>query len=214
MEEPGSSEAVPSGKKERVFNSPTRGRMTFEAMMRDIVDYIKGLPASSCKIIIGSDSQVKSDTCFITAVIVHRLGKGARYYYRKKIHRKIISLRQKIFYETALSLEVGGMVHRYFAVEGLDDLDVEIHIDVGVHGETRILSGRWWAWLPGAALRPKSSPTPSGLPAWQISTQNKLKDVQPGSDICSASPGAFGNDNRHNQPCPRTCSAVCPGKHR
>jgi predicted RNase H-related nuclease YkuK (DUF458 family) len=109
--------------------------MTFEAMMRDIVDYIKGLPASSCKIIIGSDSQVKSDTCFITAVIVHRLGKGARYYYRKKIHRKIISLRQKIFYETALSLEVGGMVHRYFAVEGLDDLDVEIHIDVGVHGE-------------------------------------------------------------------------------
>ena len=55
---PGSSGVVPSGKKGSVlFSSPTKGRMTFEEMMRDIVEYIKGFPVSSCKIIIGSDSR-------------------------------------------------------------------------------------------------------------------------------------------------------------
>jgi hypothetical protein len=144
------------------FNSPTKGRMSFEAMMGDIVDYIQGLPSSSCKIIVGSDSQVKSDTCFITAVIVHRLGKGARYYYRKKIHRKIISLRQKIFYETALSLEVGGAVHRYFADGGLDDLDVEIHIDVGIHGETKELIREVVGMVTGSGFKAKIKPDAFG----------------------------------------------------
>ncbi|MFZ5597200.1 MAG: ribonuclease H-like YkuK family protein, partial [Bacillota bacterium] len=120
------------------FISPTKGKLNFNDMMADIAEYITGLPTSSYKVIIGSDSQVKSETCFITAVVVHRLGKGARYYYRKRIQRKIKSLRQKIFYETALSLEVGSRIANYLAENGLDDLEVEIHIDVGKQGETRV----------------------------------------------------------------------------
>ncbi|MCL6634386.1 MAG: ribonuclease H-like YkuK family protein [Peptococcaceae bacterium] len=144
------------------FVSPTKGRLSFEEMMEDIIKYIKGLPSSSYKIIIGSDSQVKSETCFITAVIVHRLGKGARYYYRKKTQRKIRSLRQKIFYETALSLEVGGMVHKYFAGEGFDDLNVEIHIDVGLHGETKDLIREVVGMVTGSGFRAKIKPEAYG----------------------------------------------------
>lgn len=144
------------------FISPSKGRMDFEKMMRDIILYIKGLPTSSYKIIIGSDSQVKSDTCFITAVIVHRLGKGARYYYRKKTQRKIKSLRQKIFYETALSLEVGGMVHKYFADNGFDDLKVEIHIDVGIHGDTKDLIREVVGMVTGSGFRAKIKPEAFG----------------------------------------------------
>lgn len=144
------------------FNSPSKGRLDFEEMMRDIIKYIKGLPTSSYKIIIGSDSQVKSETCFITAVIVHRLGKGARYFYRKKTQRKIKSLRQKIFYETALSLEVGGMVHRFFADEGFDDLDVEIHIDVGIHGETKDLIREVVGMVTGSGFTAKIKPDAYG----------------------------------------------------
>ena len=144
------------------FVSPSKGRMDFEEMMRDIIMYIKGLPTSSYKIIIGSDSQVKSDTCFITAVIVHRLGKGARYYYRKKTQRKIKSLRQKIFYETALSLEAGGMVHKYFADNGFDDLKVEIHIDVGIHGETKDLIREVVGMVTGSGFRAKIKPEAFG----------------------------------------------------
>lgn len=130
--------------------------------MADIMGYITGLPTSSYKVIIGSDSQVKQETCFITAVIVHRLGKGARYYYRKKIQRKIKSLRQKIFYETALSLEVGGLIARYFAECGLDDLQVEIHIDVGKHGETRDLIREVVGMVVGSGFHAKIKPEAFG----------------------------------------------------
>ncbi|HOV79122.1 MAG TPA: ribonuclease H-like YkuK family protein [Bacillota bacterium] len=144
------------------FISPSKGRMGFGEMMSDIIRYIKGLPTSSYKIIIGTDSQVRSETCFITAIIVHRLGKGARYYYRKKVQRKIRSLRQKIFYETALSLEIGGMVHKYFADIGYDDLNVEIHIDVGVYGETKDLIREVVGMVTGSGFRAKIKPEAYG----------------------------------------------------
>ncbi len=147
------------------FTSPSKGKMDFEEMMADIIRYIKGLPTSAYKIIIGSDSMVKNDTCFITAIVVHRLGKGARYFYHKKTQRKIKSLRQKIFYETALSLEVGGLVHKYFADFGfndVDELDVEIHIDVSVHGETKNLIREVVGMVTGSGFRAKIKPEAYG----------------------------------------------------
>lgn len=144
------------------FVSPTKGSLNFNAMMAEIISYIKGLPNSSYKIIVGSDSMVKTDTCFITAVIVHRLGKGARYFYRKKTQRKIKSLRQKIFYETALSLEVGSLVHRYFADNGFVDLNVEIHIDVGIKGETKDLIREVVGMVTGSGFTAKIKPEAYG----------------------------------------------------
>ncbi len=140
------------------FMSPTKGKLNFEEMMADIYDYITGLPTSSYKVIIGSDSQVRSEICFITAVVVHRMGKGARYYYRKKIQRKIKSLRQKIFYETSLSLELGGMVSNYLAESGLDNLEVEIHIDVGKQGETRDLIREVVGMVTGSGFQARIKP--------------------------------------------------------
>jgi predicted RNase H-related nuclease YkuK (DUF458 family) len=136
--------------------------MTFEQMMTDVLEYIRGLPSSSYRIIIGSDSQVKRDTLFITAVIVHRLGKGARYYYRKKFQRKIKSLRQKIFYETALSLEVGGMINKFFAERGNDEMLVEIHIDVGTAGDTKDLIREVVGMVTGSGFRARIKPDAFG----------------------------------------------------
>jgi len=136
--------------------------MSFDEMTDEIVSYIKGLPSSSYKIIIGSDSQVKRETSFVTAVIIHRLGKGARYFFRKKSHRKIKSLRQKIFYETALSLEVGSMVMKFFSDSGFDDLNVEIHIDVGTHGETKSLIREVVGMVTGSGFQAKIKPDAYG----------------------------------------------------
>ncbi|MFZ5642772.1 MAG: ribonuclease H-like YkuK family protein [Bacillota bacterium] len=140
------------------FTSPSKGKLTFDEMMADIAGYITGLPTSSYKVIIGSDSQVRQETCFITAVVVHRLGKGARYYYRKKVQRKIKSLRQKIFYETALSLEIGSKIANFLAESGLDDLEVEIHIDVGKQGETRDLIREVVGMVTGSGFQAKIKP--------------------------------------------------------
>lgn len=144
------------------FISPSKGKLYFQEMMDNIIDYIRGLPSSSYKIIVGTDSMVREETCFITAVVVHRLGKGARYFYRKKRHRKIKSLRQKVFYETALSLELGGQIAKFFSESGFDDMQVEIHIDVGVHGETRDLIKEVVGMVTGSGFRAKIKPEAYG----------------------------------------------------
>ncbi len=144
------------------FISPTKGRLVFNEMMSEIVSYIRGLPTSMYKIIIGTDSQVKQDSCFVTAIIIHRLGKGARYFYRKKLQRRIKSLRQKIFYETSLSLEMGGLVAKSLSECGLDDTEVEIHIDVGKQGETRDLIREVVGMVTGSGFQAKIKPEAFG----------------------------------------------------
>ena len=145
------------------FTSPTRGKLSFGEMMDDVISYIQGLPHSSYRIIIGTDSMVKNETCFVTAVVVHRLGKGAKYYYNKKIQRKIKSLRQKIFYETSLSLELGAQIHDYFAQRsGFAELPVEVHIDVGLQGETRDLIKEVVGMVVGSGFQAKIKPDAYG----------------------------------------------------
>ncbi|AEG58441.1 ribonuclease H-like YkuK family protein [Desulforamulus ruminis] len=140
------------------FISPTKGQMSFEEMMEDILEYIKGLPCSSYKIVVGTDSQVRRETCFVTAVIIHRMGKGARFFYRKSTERKIKSLRQKIFYETTMSLEEGAKITEYLSQSGLEHLNVEIHIDVGRHGETKDLIREVVGMVTGSGFEAKIKP--------------------------------------------------------
>ncbi len=144
------------------FISPSMGRLSFAEMMVDIHRYIRGLTSSSYKIIVGTDSMVRDNTCFISAVVVHRLGKGARYYYRQNNHRKIKSLRQKIFYETALSLELGGQITKQFSENGYSEMPVEIHIDVGTQGETRDLIKEVVGMVTGSGFQAKIKPDAYG----------------------------------------------------
>lgn len=79
------------------FTSPTKGRLSFNDTFKDIVGYIQEMPGVPYKLIIGTDSQLRDDACFVTAIVVHRVGKGGRYYYTKEKERVGRSLRQRIF---------------------------------------------------------------------------------------------------------------------
>ena len=90
------------------FISPTKGLMSWDELVDDLLVYIADAPELTYKIIIGTDSQVREETCFVTAVVVHRVGKGARYYYRRRTYDNINSMRQRIFMEAATSLETAS----------------------------------------------------------------------------------------------------------
>jgi predicted RNase H-related nuclease YkuK (DUF458 family) len=122
-----------------VFESPSKGRLTFEQMFADLVLYIGQAPQERYKLIIGTDSHTRHETILVTAIIVHRIGKGGRYYFHKSHRRAIKSLRQKIFYETSTSLAVAARLTNLLEESGFSDLDVEIHIDVGRQGDTKDL---------------------------------------------------------------------------
>jgi len=115
-----------------------------EKVISEIEDFINEEPRSFYRLVIGSDSQTKaingkSEIDFVTAIVVHRRGRGARYFWKKeKKYVKVPVLRDKIYTETTMSLEI--------AEEFVPELrkrispakyDLEIHIDVGPLGPTR-----------------------------------------------------------------------------
>lgn len=121
------------------FYSPSAGQMSLGSVFKDLMNHISRLPEDKYKIIIGTDSHAfhNESVFFVTAVIVHRVGKGGRYYFTKQKQHYMPSLRQRIYYETFLSLDVASRLTEKLAKNGHADLDIEIHLDVGEKGETR-----------------------------------------------------------------------------
>jgi uncharacterized protein len=122
-----------------LFTSPSRGQVSFQEMFEDLVSYTNEHPDDTYKLIIGTDSHsfLNESVIFVTAVVVHRIGKGGRFYYHKQKTRYMESLRQRIYYETFLSLEVATRLTEQIAQNSDCRLNVEIHLDVGEKGETR-----------------------------------------------------------------------------
>ncbi len=143
-----------------IFESPTKGRMSFEEMFADLLDFLNREPHDQYRLIIGTDSHTRHDTVLVTAVVIHHLGKGGRYYFHRSHRRAIKSLRQKIFYETSTSLTVASELTEMLEKAGVADFDVEIHIDVGRQGETKDLIREIVGMVTGsgyqAAIKPDS----------------------------------------------------------
>ena len=140
------------------FISPSKGVMTWEEVVTDILDYVTSEPDYSYKIIIGTDSHVRDETHFVTALVIHRVGKGARYFYRRKLYEKIKSLRQKIFFEAAFSLEAASKLAQSLAERGHTELDLEIHLDIGRNGETKGLIRDIVGMIVGSGFDAKIKP--------------------------------------------------------
>jgi len=141
-----------------LFLSPSGRQRTLEGVYRDIVRFMREDPQASYKLIVGSDSQTRQDLVFVTAIVIHRLGKGARYYYQRTHHRRMASLRQRILFETSLSLAVAGELERLFAEHGPAELDMEVHIDIGPDGETRDLIREIVGMVLGSGFDAKIKP--------------------------------------------------------
>jgi predicted RNase H-related nuclease YkuK (DUF458 family) len=147
------------------FVSPTRGALTFDQMFQDIRDYVQQDPDASYRLIVGTDSRAREEITFVSAVVIHRVGKGARYYYDKRKHRKLASLRQRIYYETALSLDLGSKLASRLAHDGLAHLDLEIHLDVGQEGATKSLIREVVGMVTGSGFDAKIKPESYGASA-------------------------------------------------
>lgn len=120
------------------FISPTKGRLSFEQMFRDIINFTKEAPEENYKLIVGTDSQLRDDIiCYVTAVIILREGKGGRFYYTREREKKKLTLKQRIFMETARSLGVASHLTERLANVGLKVPNIEIHLDIGKQGRTK-----------------------------------------------------------------------------
>lgn len=133
--------------KDQIFQSITHGNLFLENVIDLIRLFLEENPKAEYSLVIGSDSQEKLEiksnkkmVSVVTAIVVHRKGFGGRYFWHKKRSQEIYSLRDKIYKETIASLDfaknfvpllkksLNGNSPKY---------NLEIHVDVGEHGETR-----------------------------------------------------------------------------
>lgn len=130
------------------FISPTAGRVTVEQVTGLIESYTKEDPKATYRIVIGTDSQTtRKTTQFVTALIIHRVGKGARIFYRREKHKPIHELRHRIYKETEMSLELMESLKEEGIAELLKNWPIEIHLDVGKQGETRKIIQEVVGWV-------------------------------------------------------------------
>ncbi len=125
------------------FNSPTKGLRSVTEVVSDISEFVKDDPGVFYRLVIGTDSQArringKSEIDFVSAVIVHRIGHGAKYFWKKEKKFRVPVLREKIYTETLMSLELAEkLVPLLREAISPAKYDLEIHIDVGSLGPTR-----------------------------------------------------------------------------
>lgn len=144
-----------------MFHSPTQGQLSFDDLMHEILTTLFETD-EQFKLIVGTDSHMRDETLFVTAIVVHRVGKGGRYFYTKHRQRKITSLRQRIFYETAQSLAMAARLADALAETGAPHPDVEIHCDVGREGDTRELIRQVIGMVTGSGFDAKIKPNSYG----------------------------------------------------
>jgi predicted RNase H-related nuclease YkuK (DUF458 family) len=152
------------GKENKDFISPTKGPLSKEEVIDDIAKFIESGPNEKYHIVLGTDSQAHNNDgvdniCFVTALIVHREGKGARYFWRKEVIREKPILRKKIWTETTMSLLAAQeLVPELNEAITAVKFDFEIHIDVGPLGETRDMIKEVVGMINGNGFVAKTKP--------------------------------------------------------
>ncbi|CAM3964433.1 ribonuclease H-like YkuK family protein [Alicyclobacillus pomorum] len=146
------------------FHSPSRGNMTLEEVAEDLLLQVNQFPKDEFRLMVGSDSQPKQGSksvTFVTAVIIHHVGKGARYYIHREKQDHIYSLRQRMFTEASYSLQAGGMLSEYLNERGAH-WGWEVHLDIGQKGATKQLVREIVSWITQSGYEARIKPDSYG----------------------------------------------------
>lgn len=121
------------------YNSPTFGPLTVDVLREKTLNFIETAPEKKYHLIIGTDSQPKNGqgADFVTAVVIHRVGYGGIYFWKRIIEDKKMVLRTRIYHEAALSLSCAEEILQVFRDDGITKYDIEIHVDIGAFGSTK-----------------------------------------------------------------------------
>ena len=125
-----------------IFNSSFGIKINAEQVVQAILDFMLLDERRAYKVIIGTDSDVNQAgvTDFVTAVVVHRVGNGGRYFWRRiEIREKFHTLRDRILNEVMISLDVAKDFLETAKNFKMPHFDFEIHVDIGEKGATRVM---------------------------------------------------------------------------
>ena len=157
------NEAVKNG----FYQSVTHGQLKVEDVIIHIKAFLEEEPDADYSLVIGTDSHEKSgrkdsrDISLVTAVLVHRKGFGGKYFWKRIMESNIHSLREKIYAETMSSLNFASTFVPLLKKDlngAMPDYNLEIHIDVGEHGDTRDMIKEVVGMVNGNGFKAKTKP--------------------------------------------------------
>lgn len=125
-----------------MFNTPFGLKLNIAQMTEEIVRFMKSNPQSHYKVVIGTDSEgfePSSSVDFVTAIVIHRVGNGGKYFWRRIEKGKFHTLRDRIIQEVMLSLEAAQEILGVLKTPETPHFDFEIHADIGENGETKTM---------------------------------------------------------------------------
>ncbi len=122
-----------------MYHSPTHGIVDLDRLKNIISTFMAQDKKARYEIIVGTDSQkVKKDSYdFVSALIVHRVGFGGIYFWKRQVIDRKVSLKERIYQEATMSLQTSENFIHFFKVNGISKYNIQIHVDIGHNGETR-----------------------------------------------------------------------------
>lgn len=142
------------------FNSHSGKRLSVPEVIQEIIAFMGDDYLKQYKIMIGTDSEQLSGSRadFVTAVVVHRIGNGGRYFWRRVELQKVPTMRDRIIREVLISIEIAKNVLEELKKFPLPDFDFEIHADIGEKGPTKAMVQEIAAMIRGNNFEVKIKP--------------------------------------------------------
>ncbi|PIS23432.1 hypothetical protein COT49_00215 [candidate division WWE3 bacterium CG08_land_8_20_14_0_20_40_13] len=148
------------------MESPTLGHLTFDQTITALIKYTEFAKDDTYKIIVGTDSTSrtngKNTTDYVTALVIHRIGKGGIYFWEKVSQPKAHSLRQRMYEEALISLDFARKLLDKLNKVKPQELEIEIHVDVGQVGDTREIINEIVGMVKGNGFNVKTKPEAYG----------------------------------------------------
>ena len=125
---------------EKLFNTSLGLKLSTEQIVTELIRFMRADEQRRYKVTIGSDSELGANGAadFVTAIVIHRVGNGGRYFWRRLMPAKRFhTLRDRILDEVLMSLAVANEFLAAARQSQLPTFDFEIHVDVGENGVTK-----------------------------------------------------------------------------
>lgn len=142
------------------YQSPTYGKVDLNRLKEIVSSFMSENKKASYEIIVGTDSQkVKKDVYdFVSALIIHRVGFGGIYFWKRQVVERKISLKERIYQEATMSLITSENFVKFFKTNGISKYNIQIHVDIGHNGETRELITEVVGMIRGSGYEVKIKP--------------------------------------------------------
>lgn len=136
--------------KKTKFQNSKHEWLTLEQVLERIIEFIDEMPEFEYKLSIGTDSMTYKASHFVLAIVLHRVGKGGIYFYKRFDHPGIKDLRTKLYKETSFSIETADLLLSSLLdidEKILDKINFSIHLDIGNNGPTKDLIKELEGWV-------------------------------------------------------------------